>query len=811
MVPLSRNGSLPIFSVELHPTASAKMVLGTDLTEAFADLTKAVRDGDNATQSAVNNASSSNYNSIVAALKPLEDKLKATVLDPLLTNVGFKQFCAISCPLVSNGVVLPIGRSFFEAQRISPCFTSLACRDRSNSRWWNGSLSSPVLELLPWPDASEDGSGSPSAKTRKFRLTLQVRSWWPGIQIAKAAPSGGFEDVGTVLFSVASWQSLLGTIDKEKAAIAVDVSAMDGRSGDFHHLRNLFDIKLDTPAPSLMRPAILSLVPKDGSFDGTQRVESILHAAPDIHFQAALDVGAPVQGVLNSLVKAAQSLFTGSSAETASQAVTSTALNVSKILTGAMTIPIAVDFNGQSIAKTLKPIGDLPLPSLARLSSTPSILGMLPIGKLLTAFEMSSADISAIPRDGETDKFLVKPLLGDCGLSILPVPILQPSEIPNASSATKFDIKVQPKLTVPGAKNPLTLDINVGSISLISPSIPLPQIMLMFRDDLGNLAQIDILLALDPITGRRAPSVETVMKELSQLSEIISPLSSIFPDEILNKTLDFDRLLATIAQMTTRLQRAANITIVPTPLPSPGSALRQMFSPDWYQPAVDPKTGRNISAVLYLGMTELSKYRAFLLVAKEAHVDQSDISVVSFGASKQSPVTTSSVVFDAGNKIPSEAYYYSLDTAGPKQLSPGLFFNLLQNWNDRIIGLEWCLRAGDKIPDWQGPDAPQKLFRQIYYKNMSGFTTSVCLFSVETGGLDWEDGIFPLSNDGQFDMAKDPKRLVAGKLYVMGTRGQHGNNDEHRNDTQLRYDPNSSLTARFRSGADTNVYYDGSG
>ncbi|KAF2211661.1 hypothetical protein CERZMDRAFT_98093 [Cercospora zeae-maydis SCOH1-5] len=783
------------------------MVLDPDLTKAFAELTKAVRDGDSATQSAVNNASASNYNSVLAALKPLDDKLKATVYDPLLTNVGFNQFCAISCPLVKNGEVLPIGRSVgitalfpgagSVVQTTNNAFMRISDSAHVSLRWlveieeirdagsqWSeaqpashireqnghfqilsGSLSSPVLELLPWPDASDDGLGSPSAKIRKFRLTLQVRSWWPGIQFAKAAPSAGFEDVGNIIFSVASWQSLLGPMDKEKDAIAVDLSAVDGRSGDFHQLRNLFDIKLDTPAPSLMHPAILSLVPKDGSLDGTHRVESILHAAPDIHFQAALDVGAPVQGVLNSLVKAAQSLFTGSSTEVASQAVTSTALNVSKVLTGAMTIPIAVDFNGQSIAKTLKPIGDLPLPSLARISSTPGIGGMLPIGKLLTAFEMSSSDISAIPEKDGIDKFLVKPLLGDCALSILPVPTLQPSEIPNASTATKFDIKIQSKLTIPGAKNPLTLDINVGSISLISPSIPLPQIMLMFRDDLGNLAQTDILLAVDPITGRRAPSVETLLKELSQLSEIISPLSSIFPDEILNKTLEFDRLLATIAQITTRLQRATNVTVVPTPLPSPGSALRQMFSPDWYQPAVDPKTGRNVSAVLYLGMTELSKYRAFLLVAKESHVEQTDISLVSFGASKLSPVTTSSVVFDAGNKIPSEAYYYSLDKAGPKTLSPSPFFNLLQNWNDRIIGLEWCLRAGDKIPDWQGPDAPQKLFRHIYYQNMSGFTTSVCLFSVETGSLDWEDGIFPLSNAGQFDMAKDPKRLVAGKLY----------------------------------------------
>lgn len=132
---------------------------------------------------------------------------------------------------------------------------------------------------------------------------------------------------------------------------------------------------------------------------------------------------------------------------------------------------------------------------------------------------MSPEDIVPTPVSGKT-QFVTKHLNAGCGLSILPVPVFDSLDTSYSTKSIDLSIKIQPKLTLPGAKDPITLTIDLGKISIARPSIALPQVMLMFSDGLSSAVQSDVLVAMDPATGHQKPSLEVVLTPLFSCTEV---------------------------------------------------------------------------------------------------------------------------------------------------------------------------------------------------------------------------------------------------------------------------------------------------
>lgn len=204
------------------------------------------------------------------------------------------------------------------------------------------------------------------------------------------------------------------------------------------------------------------------------------------------------------------------------------------------------------------------------------------------------------------------------------------------------------------------------------------------------------------------------------LLDLLLPLRSLYSSELLSEAISgksgtnhFEQLLSTTTHMLARLEAATNVTFLPTVCPYPSANAnrsthnRQMLPSSWYLPT---RTGRNVSAALYLGMTELSKYRPFLLVSKDKEASADAISMISFGASGVSDLGTASVAILGENDATTDAFYYSSGQSGPKRL-----FGSNKVWNDRVAGLEWCLREERHLPDWEDTYNAKTVFRKIFY------------------------------------------------------------------------------------------------
>ena len=386
--------------------------------------------------------------------------------------------------------------------------------------------------LVPWPEPAPS-STTPNQVfdySRLFCVSLQLSFWWPG----SAAPVP-YSLPLKAYFVVSPWSTIIPDFSQPANYIPSYGSLAPGFTNAnspttnlLPSLNNTFTASIDSVAPTLGKAATLSVLPTDKGSSLPGPVKQLVTSTPQVKVQAALDLSAVVQGILGSVA----SLFSGSPA---ASTVTAAQISIDKVLSSVLSIPIALDINGSSLAKTVEPLAGLPLPNLSTLQSGLGSGGLVPINSLTASLY---TDVNSLIVTSSLDKALKRTVTG-LTASLLPIPQFADllDFVRGTSNAQNIDITIalNAKIVLPGAVAPIDIFFDLGKISLQVPLIPVPQITVMARSSMitGTANITDLLVSVDPETLQYLPNVAFLLQALQTLDQALATILGLFNSGVL--------------------------------------------------------------------------------------------------------------------------------------------------------------------------------------------------------------------------------------------------------------------------------------
>lgn len=367
--------------------------------------------------------------------------------------------------------------------------TSSPLEEGEDYRILEGSLSSPLLSVVFKP---RDRVVSVVPKLTLFHAPSlpatpenpEVSSW-PGEQYTLTAPSG-----------TATVESLL-----------MDALTLTARA-------NIIE-------PGV--PATLQVVPRSPT-DIPQVVTQILHEQPTVQIRGAIPLGdvidavmGPIGGLLGAVTPSAKATFDSGEQD------------VKKLLADALSLPIAVNVEGQRIVQTLVPSG---VPTIAMLSQgapgSDTISGIVPIGQWQSKVATTAVDwtlmqpaMSAPHQDLSPGINLLKSFL------LLPdfIDLVQPQAPTPVTATAQVTFSIDPEIF--GAS---TLSVTLPPLALLRVPLPIPRVGAVFKfsfDDVANAPSQIAYVVTDSTTGAAIPSLDDLLQLLRRLAGTLNAFAAL--------------------------------------------------------------------------------------------------------------------------------------------------------------------------------------------------------------------------------------------------------------------------------------------
>jgi hypothetical protein len=280
-----------------------------------------------------------------------------------------------------------------------------------------------------------------------------------------------------------------------------------------------------TAANSLINPgepAVLQVLPH-ASAQVPQLATSILHDVPSITIRGAIPLEPLVEALLGPAAGLGK-LVTGGKVN-----LEGALSEVHQLLSEPLSIPIALNINGQRLATTLAPIGKPALPTFTSVpAESGTYRGFLPVGQWQSPFEIAQVDwqlteatgAAAVSADLSPGQDFVKSF------------VLQPqvTDMSSTLSALVNPVTVTVTLTV-------TLDETVfgkGPVSLVLPPLvlqrmplPVPPMAALFTNALNSLGNPDPQRVCIAVPARMIPllsSYDDFVKVVTRLGSVVNNL-----------------------------------------------------------------------------------------------------------------------------------------------------------------------------------------------------------------------------------------------------------------------------------------------